>query len=437
MGSWAERAKLSATKLASWISVGCDVNASVHVKIGQRGEQAGGRQADPGRLEQGNTREPAFGYTKYPQVAPVHKPAPGHGAYNNASQGDPQISGDENWTPVNFLYSLRDDQQQAFRAIAISQQFDAGEQLMREGDHADHVAVITSGLTEVMVAENGAGRIVAQRGPGQLVGERAALNVARRSATVKAVVPVQALLARTDAFREFIRAYPEVLELIEKQLSTRMREDRPGAAWPELAGQNSTVIRTDVAGFSASYRSAKDRELVRASLREMTWQALRPLLLDCYYEDRGDGHLIVVRAIIPTAAVLDRLITALPPALHEHNRIHREPAQITLRVAMEVGPVVKDPSGVSGDVIIDVTRMVDAPVLKHAMKVQGADFGIIVSSFVHRSHAATPGGLDGYTKVQVRVKEARLAAWMHLEGTAQLGQVQLATSGASSPWARV
>src|SRR5690348_206627 len=118
MGSRAERAKLSATKLASWISVGCDVNASVYVKIGQRGEQAGGRQADSGRLEQGNTREPAFGHTKYPQVAPVHKPAPGHGAYNHASRGDPQISGDENLTPVNFLYSLRDDQQQAFRAIA-------------------------------------------------------------------------------------------------------------------------------------------------------------------------------------------------------------------------------------------------------------------------------------------------------------------------------
>jgi hypothetical protein len=42
-----------------------------------------------------------------------------------------------------------------------------------------------------------------------------------------------------------------VLELIEKQLFTRMREYRPGRAWPDLAGQNCTVIRTDVAGFSA------------------------------------------------------------------------------------------------------------------------------------------------------------------------------------------
>jgi hypothetical protein len=197
------------------------------------------------------------------------------------------------------------------------------------------------------------------------------------------------------------------------------------------------VIRTDVAGFSAMYRSAGDREFVRVALREITRQALGPLWLDCWHEDRGDGHLIVVQASIPTAAVLDRLTTELPPLLREHNRIHREPVQITLRVAVEVGPVRKDASGVSGDAIIDVTRMVDAPVLKHAMAVQGAEFGIIVSPFVHRANIAVPGGSAEYTKVHVRVKKARLPAWMHLEGTVQLGQVQLATSGRSSPCSRV
>ena len=146
----------------------------------------------------------------------------------------PQISVDENWTPVNFLYSLRDDQRQAFTAIASSQRFYAGERLMREGEHADHVAVITSGLTEVRVREDDAERVVAQRGPGQLIGERAALRWAR-SATVVAVVPVRALLVRTADFETFISTYPEVLELIEKQIFTRMRSTgpgKPGRTWP-------------------------------------------------------------------------------------------------------------------------------------------------------------------------------------------------------------
>jgi hypothetical protein len=70
--------------------------------------------------------------------------------------------------------------------------------------------------------------------------------------------------------------------------------------------------------------------------------------------------------------------------------------------------------------------MVDAPAFKHAMTVQGAEFGIIVSPFVHRAHVASRGGLAEYAKVHVRVKEARRSAWMRLAGTAQLGQVQLA-----------
>ena len=56
---------------------------------------------------------------------------------------------------------------------------------------------------------------------------------------------------------------------------------------------------------------------------------------------------------------------------------------------MEVGPVKKDQSGVSGDAIIDVTRMVDAPAFKHAITGQGAHFGIIVSPFVYRAHIAS------------------------------------------------
>jgi hypothetical protein len=444
MGSWTERARLTAAKLASPFSFACDFKASVQLNIGQRREQdddlSGERQADPARPDWGHTEtspEPTFGPTEYPQVASAHRLGRWDETYNDTSQGHARISGNEDWTPVNFLYSLRDDQRHAFKAIASSQQFDAGERLMREGEHGDHVAVIISGLTEVRVRENGADRIVAQRGPGQLIGERAALKVSRRSATVVAVVPVRALLVRTEDFQEFVSTHPEVLELIEKQIFTRMREYYPGTAWADLAGQNCTVIRTDAAGFSAPYRNAEDRELIRATLLAVTRQALGPLWPSCWHEDRGDGHLIVVPSSIPTAEVLERLTMALPFQLRAHNRIHREPAQITLRVAVEVGPVKKDQSGVSGDAIIDATRMVDAPAFKHAITGQGAHFGIVVSPFVHRAHIASRSEVAEYTKIHVRVKETRRSAWMQLIGTVQLGQVQLATSGASSPCSRV
>ena len=394
-------------------------------------------QAPAGGERTVTASEPDSGYGEYPPVMSADKSLAWEETHSDTDRRKVRVSANENWTPVNFWYSLRQDQQQAFMAVASRQLFDAGERLMREGEHGDHVAVIRSGLTEVRVREDGAERVVAQRGPGQLIGERAALKVTRRSATVVAVVPVRALVVRTADFETFISVYPEVLDLIEEQIFNRMREHRPGPDPSDLAGQNCTVIRTDVAGFSSPRRCAADRELIRATLREITRQALGPLWPACWHEDRGDGHLIVAPASIPTADVLERLTMALPPRLRAHNRIHSEPAQITLRSAVEVGPVRKDQSGVSGDAIIDATRMVDAPAFKHAMAGQGAHFGIIVSPFVYRAHVASRGEADGYAKVRVQVKETRRSAWMQLIGTAQLGQVQLATSGASSPCSRV
>ena len=391
----------------------------------------------PGRERTVTAPESDSGYGGYPPVTSADKALDWEDIYGGTDRGLVKISVNENWVPVNFWFSLDRDQQQAFMAVASRQFFDAGERLMREGEDGDYVAVITSGLTVVRVRENGADRIVAERGPGQLIGERAALKVSRRSATVVAVVPVRALLVRTEDFEAFISTYPEVLDLIEKQIFARMREYRPGPGWPDLAGQNCTVVRTDMAGFSSSNRTAADRKFIRGELLAMTRQALGPLWGACWHEDRGDGHLIVVPASIPTAEVLECLAMALPPRLRAHNRIHREPTQITLRVAVEVGPVEKDQSGVSGDAIIDASRMVEAPDFKLAMAAQGAHFGIIVSPFVHRAHVVSRGDMNAYAKVRVRVKETRRSAWMQLTGTAQLGQVQLATSGRSSPCSRV
>ncbi len=71
---------------------------------------------------------------------------------------------------------------------------------------------------------------------------------------------------------------------------------------------------------------------------------------------------------------------------------------------------------------------------------RGALLGVVVSPFVYETHIlADDSTLDPaeYTEVPVHVKETRRSAWMQLIGTAQLGQVQLATSGRSSPCWRV
>jgi hypothetical protein len=148
---------------------------------------------------------------------------------------------------------------------------------MREGELENHVMVILSGWTQVSVHELGSERVIAERGPGQLVGERAALRVNARSATVIALEKVRALVMKTEDFAGFISDHPRVLDIVESQIYGRLIEGPAGHGrdgWPDTfpsgpmahpsaegrrqhlpAGENCTVLLTDVVGFGAHHRN--------------------------------------------------------------------------------------------------------------------------------------------------------------------------------------
>src|SRR3984957_2157036 len=178
-------------------------------------------------------------------------------------------------------------------AVADERTFPRGAIIMREGDRSNHVMVILSGWTRITVQGRGGGdRVIAERGPGQLVGERGAWRVHVRSATVTALGTVSALVMSTENFASFVDAHPRVLDIIEGQIYSRLTEELAGRprdgfpvglslepvrpAWlsaPQrlrtLAGENCTVLRTDVVGFGALERNDHDRRIIRLSSRDM------------------------------------------------------------------------------------------------------------------------------------------------------------------------
>jgi CRP-like cAMP-binding protein len=370
----------------------------------------------------------------------------------------------------NFWDSLNAEQRVAFRAKAHKRVFAAGARLMQEGEHGDHVAVILSGLTEIRVCENGTERVVAVRGPGQLIGERAALEVNPRSATVVALQTVVALVMRTADFAAFVSTYPAVLKIVEEQIFTRLRESRAdqeltdgqqapartgsrhvGAGSTQLTGQNCTIVRTDIVEYGAFERNAEAHKIIKKALLAMTQLALGSAWETCRCEDRGDGLLVIVSPEVPTAQVIERLVSVLPHQLKRHNVTYSAASRIQLRLAVEVGPIEDTEVGVTGRSIIGVSRMLEAHAFKRAITVQGAILGVIVSPYVYETHIKPDGSfLDpaDFIEIPVRVKEAQTSAWMQLIGravplprqplmAAQDGHVQLATSGRSSPCSRV
>jgi class 3 adenylate cyclase len=289
---------------------------------------------------------------------------------------------------------------------------------MREGELADHVAVISFGRVRVNVREGRHEHTLAERGAGDLIGERAALRAGLRSATVVALERVQALLLSTADFAAFVSEYPAVLRILEDQLFDRLTE---GPRWSDhggagLCGQNCTIVYTDVVGFGAPSRKDVDRLVVRRATTDMTVAALDPFWAACSFDDRGDGLLVIVPPDVPTLTVLERLIAVLPGELAKHNSSHGPPERVQLRVAVIVGPIVADTMGVSGEAIIHAARMLDAPEFKQAMSEAEAPLGMIVSGFVYETvikHGTDPLDPAGFAQVQVKVKESEMTAWMH------------------------
>jgi hypothetical protein len=340
---------------------------------------------------------------------------------------------------VNFWSSLTPAERQDLASEALERTFARGARLMSEGEQANYVMVILSGRTQITVQGDDGERAVAERGPGQLGGERGALRLNVRSATVLATELVHALVMRTEDFASFISTHPRVLDVVENQIYDRLAEDPEGYGqdgWSgslplhtvsfaphdhlrsqPLAGENCTVLLTDVVGFGARHRSDWDRQIIRREGLAMMRAALGPLWEMCISEDRGDGLLIVVPPRVPTTRIMECVHRELPGRLRLHNHTYGEAARIHLRVAVNVGPVMGDPLGMSGDAIIRTARLVDAPVLKEAMAATGVGLGIIVSPFVYETAIDQASDLidtDEYQMIEVSNKEFRSPAWVRL-----------------------
>ncbi len=127
---------------------------------------------------------------------------------------------------VNFWSVLSLTERRAFESAAHVRTFPAGTALMREDEPAGEVMVILEGWTKICLEEDGQEQVIAERGPGDLVGESATLPGKVRSATVIALVTVQALVMKTADYGDFVSEHPGVPDLVKKQIYDRLI-DRP------------------------------------------------------------------------------------------------------------------------------------------------------------------------------------------------------------------
>ncbi|MFI1678214.1 MULTISPECIES: Crp/Fnr family transcriptional regulator [unclassified Streptomyces] len=104
-------------------------------------------------------------------------------------------------------------------------EFTPREHLLRQDELSDHLLVLGRGCVKVTtIAAAGYQAVLALRGPGDLLGEQAWLDGGPRSATLTALIAVQALVVPGEAFRAAALDHPAITGAVHQVLSARLRD---------------------------------------------------------------------------------------------------------------------------------------------------------------------------------------------------------------------
>ncbi|WP_128435411.1 Crp/Fnr family transcriptional regulator [Streptomyces cyaneus] len=155
-----------------------------------------------------------------------------------------------------FAHTLTPQEHESVMALGNRKRYPADAHLLTEGDRTSHVVIILQGWVTVSVAtDRGATRLIlGLRGPGELLGEMAALDPHPRSATVRALGPIEAQVISGDAFRRFLALHPRVSGLVIRQLTVRLRSaDQERSALASLTVLQRLASRlTELSGAEPS-----------------------------------------------------------------------------------------------------------------------------------------------------------------------------------------
>ncbi|MES5816334.1 hypothetical protein [Streptomyces sp. RG80] len=198
-----------------------------------------------------------------------------------------------------------------------------------------------------------------------------------------------------------------------------------------------TILLLDIERYSD--RDDVEQAYLRRMLYDVTDRTLQRAGIDETLRlraDRGDSVMELIDANQPVTALLRALLSEVPAQLRAVNRMASRSAQIRLRAVVATGWVAVDEhDGWVGSDLNHACRLLDADVLRAALRERPDDFALCVSDplyagVVRHDHEGIPA--DGFHEVTVDGKNGPLTAWLHgpLPGAAA-GQDHRGTGEAS------
>lgn len=207
-------------------------------------------------------------------------------------------------TVVSLLSSL---DRKVLDQVMIEHRYDAGEIVVREGQHGDIAYLIWSGRVAVVQGDLQNPASVIYRGPGEVVGEMSLIDNKPRSASIVALDDVRLLGIHRNDFFELLQIDPNFSTNMMEILSNRLR------AAEELSRVNTAIGRelsAEVEELQSENEALRRTEQRRQELSELVVHDLRNPL----------GNLF---------SALNMLELVLPPDVLEANRELLEIARLS------------------------------------------------------------------------------------------------------------
>jgi hypothetical protein len=192
-----------------------------------------------------------------------------------------------------------------------------------------------------------------------------------------------------------------------------------GAAPPSSTAQAGLAPRlgfvVDIIGFG--HRGAEDKEDLQHRLDALVGRVLADLGItraDTDSDGAGDSTVVFLPVGAASPDVLPRMISAMAERLGRDNQRYRD--RMRLRMAVGSGLVGTGPLGFTGELVVDLHRLVDSVVLRQAISDhERNDLALLVTHTLH-DEVIRPGYLDreDFTEVAVAAKEFEATAWLRL-----------------------
>jgi len=163
---------------------------------------------------------------------------------------------------VPVLADLPAEDLEQISGLAHPRRFAAGEVVFREGDASSTCYIVRSGRARA-VREHADGRqlALATFGPGDIFGELAMFDDERRSATVEAIEPVEALAILGNDLRRCMERRPQLAIALAASLARRLR-----ATNERLASQSFQTVQSRVANVLGQLVEQQDAGRTDVSL---------------------------------------------------------------------------------------------------------------------------------------------------------------------------